>query len=100
MAEAAFLDGDPGRALDAVEQALEVALRPDRRSRQWLIDELAYWRWRAGGSREPPEGTAGLPVGVQLVGPLWSEPRLLGIARELERAGVLPGFRAPPGFSS
>ena len=40
----------------------------------------------------------GLPVGVQLVGPRWSEPRLLGIARELERAGVLPGFRPPPGF--
>ena len=42
----------------------------------------------------------GLPVGVQVVGPRWSEPRLLGIARELERAGVLPGFQAPPGFSS
>jgi amidase len=40
----------------------------------------------------------GLPVGVQLVGPRWSEPRLLEIARELERAGVLPGFRAPPGL--
>jgi amidase len=42
----------------------------------------------------------GLPVGVQLAGPRWSEWRLLGIARELERAGVLPGFQAPPGFSS
>jgi amidase len=40
----------------------------------------------------------GLPVGVQVVGPRWSEPRLLGIARELERAGVLPGFQPPPGF--
>jgi amidase len=40
----------------------------------------------------------GLPVGVQLVGPRWSEPRLLGIARELERAEVLPGFQPPPGF--
>jgi amidase len=38
----------------------------------------------------------GLPVGVQLVGPRWSETRLLGIARELERAGILPGFQAPP----
>jgi amidase len=42
----------------------------------------------------------GLPVGIQVVGPRWSEPRLLGIARELERAGVLPGFQAPPGFFS
>jgi amidase len=41
---------------------------------------------------------AGLPVGVQVVGPRWSEPRLLGIARELERAGVLPGFQIPPGL--
>jgi amidase len=40
----------------------------------------------------------GLPVGVQLVGPRWSEMRLLGIAGELERAGILPGFRAPPGY--
>jgi amidase len=38
----------------------------------------------------------GLPVGVQLVGPRWSETRLLGIAGELERAGILPGFQAPP----
>jgi amidase len=40
----------------------------------------------------------GLPVGVQLVGTRWSELRLLGIAGELERAGVLPGFQAPPGW--
>jgi amidase len=39
-----------------------------------------------------------LPAGVQLVGPRWSEVRLLGIARELERAGILPGFRPPPGY--
>jgi len=40
----------------------------------------------------------GLPVGVQVVGPRWSELRLLGIAGELERAGVLPGFQVPPGL--
>jgi amidase len=40
----------------------------------------------------------GLPTGVQLVGPRWSEVRLLGIARRLEQAGILPGFRPPPGF--
>jgi amidase len=38
----------------------------------------------------------GLPIGLQIVGPLWSELRLLAIARELERAGILPGFKAPP----
>ncbi|HEX4353133.1 MAG TPA: amidase [Polyangiales bacterium] len=38
----------------------------------------------------------GLPIGVQLVGPRWSEPSLIAIARELERSGALPGFRAPP----
>jgi amidase len=40
---------------------------------------------------------AGLPLGIQLVGPLWSEARLLEIARELERADLLPGFQPPPG---
>jgi amidase len=33
----------------------------------------------------------GLPVGVQLVGPHWSELRLLEIAHELEESGILPG---------
>jgi amidase len=37
-----------------------------------------------------------MPIGVQVVGPLWSEIRLLEITRELERAGILPGFQAPP----
>lgn len=41
---------------------------------------------------------AGLPLGVQIVGPLWSEMRLLDVARELERAEVLPGFQRPPGY--
>jgi amidase len=40
----------------------------------------------------------GLPVGIQLVGPRWSEPRLLDIAHALERAGILPGFQPPPGY--
>jgi amidase len=45
-----------------------------------------------------PAGTdgQGLPIGVQIVGPRWSEMRLLDLARALEEAGVLPGFRAPP----
>jgi amidase len=39
---------------------------------------------------------SGLPIGVQIVGPLWSEPRLLDIAGALEEAGILPGFTPPP----
>lgn len=38
----------------------------------------------------------GTPVGVQLVGPRWSEPTLLGIGRGLEGAGITPGFQTPP----
>jgi amidase len=41
---------------------------------------------------------AGLPIGVQLIGPRWSELRLLEIAGALEEAGILPGFQAPPGY--
>ncbi|MFC7548775.1 amidase [Plantactinospora sp. GCM10030261] len=41
---------------------------------------------------------AGLPVGLQIVGARWSEVRLLEIAAALEEAGVLPGFRPPPGY--
>jgi amidase len=47
-----------------------------------------------------PAGTDqdGLPTGVQLVGPAWSDLRLIDIAYELEQTGVLPGFIPPPGF--
>jgi len=41
---------------------------------------------------------AGLPIGVQIVGPRWSEIRLLEIAAELEESGILPGFAKPPGY--
>lgn len=40
----------------------------------------------------------GLPVGVQLVGPRWSEIHLIEIAAALEEAGILPGFTRPPNF--
>jgi amidase len=40
----------------------------------------------------------GLPIGIQIVGPRWSEMRLLAMARALEEAGILPGFRPPPGY--
>lgn len=38
----------------------------------------------------------GPPIGIQIVGAPWSELRLLDIARELENADILPGFRSPP----
>jgi amidase len=45
-----------------------------------------------------PLGTSkdGLPIGVQLVGPYWSEPELLHIARQL--VPLTQGFVAPRGF--
>jgi amidase len=43
-------------------------------------------------------GETGLPIGLQIVGPLWSEMHLLEIAGALERAEILPGFQAPPGY--
>jgi amidase len=45
-----------------------------------------------------PLGTSkdGLPIGVQIIGPYWSEPELLHIARQL--APLTKGFVAPQGF--
>jgi amidase len=38
----------------------------------------------------------GLPIGVQLVGRRWDDDRLLAVADRV--AGILGGFRAPPGY--
>jgi Asp-tRNA(Asn)/Glu-tRNA(Gln) amidotransferase A subunit family amidase len=38
----------------------------------------------------------GLPIGVQLIGPYWSEPEILHIARQL--APPTKGFVAPQGL--
>jgi hypothetical protein len=48
----------------------------------------------------PGRAARGRPgrVGVQIVGPRWSELRLLEIARRLEEAGILPGFWPPSGY--
>jgi amidase len=40
----------------------------------------------------------GLPVGIQFVGPAWSDLKLVDVAYELEQTGVLPGFRPPPRY--
>jgi len=39
----------------------------------------------------------GLPIGLQIVGPRWSEIRLIAVAAALEEAGILPGFVRPDG---
>ncbi len=39
---------------------------------------------------------AGLPTAIQLVGPAWNDTKHVAIARALEYAGVLPGYRQPP----
>ena len=38
-----------------------------------------------------------LPIGVQIIGPPWSEERVLRVARALEREGVV---RAPIGAAA
>jgi amidase len=40
--------------------------------------------------------SAGLPIGLQLVGKRWSEEQLLGVARAIEP--LTGGFRRPPGY--
>lgn len=39
---------------------------------------------------------AGLPIGLQLVGPRWGDSKLLAIARQI--AAVIGPFQPPPGF--
>mgnify|MGYP001819721966 CR=1 FL=1 len=54
-------------------------------------------RMRVPALAAPVAGTARQGVSMQLVGPMWSEARLLGVARALEDAGVF-GVRRPPIF--
>jgi amidase len=46
------------------------------------------------------QDAVGLPVGVQIVGPRWSEMHLLGVCRTLESIQALPGFQPPPDLSA
>ena len=65
----------------------------------WQLPALATpWNLTGSPALSVPAGLDddGMPIGVQIVGPAWSEMRLLDIARELERTGVLPGFQPPP----
>ncbi len=73
------------------------------------VDGEAMSYWEVGGAMPlcnvtglpalaAPAGSDrdGLPIGIQIVGAPWSEPGLLEIARALEKADILPGFRPPP----
>ncbi|MEZ4230218.1 MAG: amidase family protein [Polyangiaceae bacterium] len=44
--------------------------------------------------------TAGLPLGVQLIGPRWRDFELIGFAKALEEVGILPGFAWPKSLLS
>jgi Asp-tRNA(Asn)/Glu-tRNA(Gln) amidotransferase A subunit family amidase len=41
-------------------------------------------------------GKEGLPLGVQIVGPYWSEPELIAFARQV--AKLTDGFVKPAGY--
>ncbi len=70
--------------------------------------EVAYWS--AGGGYTGPfnltghpavivpltQSSEGLPIGLQIVGPRWSETKLLAIARAL--APFVQGYKRPPGY--
>jgi DNA-binding CsgD family transcriptional regulator/tetratricopeptide (TPR) repeat protein len=63
-AEAAWLDGDPGRIANETKVAFELARE---RSAAWPLGELACWRWRAGLLDEAPPGAAA-PYAAQIGG--------------------------------
>lgn len=59
--------GDPGKALPLLERTIDAAVRGGDGSHGWLVGELAYWRWRAGGPNQVPDGAA-LPFALQMAG--------------------------------
>ncbi len=74
-AEAAWLEGAPGKIADATDTAFGLALRSGS---EWPLGELACWRWRAGLLVEPPPAAAE-PYALQIAGDwrraadLWQE---------------------------
>ncbi len=63
-AEAAWLAGDPDRAVAEATTAYDLALE---RGHHWSLPELAYWRWTCGEWPDPPLDVAG-PHGFQMRG--------------------------------
>ena len=63
-AEAAWLAGDPERAVAETRGAFELAV--DRRH-SWFVGHLAYWRWKCGHDGEPP-GWVAEPYALHIAG--------------------------------
>jgi DNA-binding CsgD family transcriptional regulator/tetratricopeptide (TPR) repeat protein len=78
-AEAAWLEGEPGKVGAAADLAFELALQ---RGAAWPLGELACWRWRAGLLSEAPAAAA--------------EPYALQIGGEWKRAADLWWKRGCP----
>jgi len=70
--------------------------------REILYDDMLFWPGITGGYHLPasvaPLGLsqAGLPIGVQIVGPLFGDLTTIHVAGLLERAGFR--FKPPPGY--
>jgi len=73
--------------LNLAVPSLSVDLRPSSSQLLWIVDIYGFL---VAGSLITM-GTLGDRIG----GAGWA---LIEIARELELAGILPGFQAPPGF--
>jgi DNA-binding CsgD family transcriptional regulator/tetratricopeptide (TPR) repeat protein len=84
-AEAAWLDGDLGRARAEAEANYDLALSPHH---HWFTGELAYWQWKAGVDVDLPEWAAE-PFALQIRGDwqaaadLWQD---IGCPYETARA--------------
>jgi amidase len=75
-----------------------------------LVDERPVPYWLAGIAYSCPFSVAGypaliiplarsregLPIGLQIVGPRWSETQLLDVARQID--AIAGGFQQPPGY--
>lgn len=76
-AEAAWWQGNVKLLIAEVEVAYGLAVRQQA---AWEVGELAFWLWRAGALKEPPQGAA-KPFALHLKGN-WR-----GAAQEWERLG-------------
>ena len=77
-------------------------LRVDDRTQPYF--NALFWAGLASGAYLPatafPAGAApdGLPVGLQIIGPSFSDLRTIGLAQRLETMGF--GFVAPPSLKT
>ena len=95
----------PVHALPALPHRHDVSpreLRIDINGEDTAWDDMLFWPGITGAYHLPasvaPLGltTSGLPVGVQIVGPLYGDRSTMAVARLLEKSWQ--GFVAPPGW--